>query len=433
MEAELETLIKSDATGRTTDVAVLGDFDAMRQRILALYEKGSSVALSQPLPKNVVTEGALLAPVITEFGSVILVARPSGDVKAVAFPELTRNRVDRMIDRVSRARRGNPLAPPEDLDLRQLQMELGVTLGEGIRRAVDAARLPAGSIITIIPDGPTAILPLALAIDPGSGHTLADDFVIRLMPSLAAFKLSRDRAARSGKKGLALLLPPDDAGLDFASVEGQLIEGAFRSVPREAWQNASKGALLQAIGTKSYWHLATHGWFDWDDARASGLTIGLKGAKLTLGDLLEARRRIGEPRLVVLSACSTGISEVGHNPDEFFGLPAGFMMAGAAAVVASLWPVDDLSTTLLMSRFYDFHLGNRQAPATALRNAQLWLKNATIAELGKYAIAKERDGSLSARQAELVKSELEPLENETPNVRLFENPRHWGAFVVYGE
>lgn len=432
-EAELETLVKSDATGRTTDLDRIGDFDAIRRRILALYEKGSGTALSQPPPESVVKEGTLLAPVITEFGTVILVAQASGHVQSVEFPELTRNRIDPLVDQVNRTRRAAPLAPPDDGDLQQLQQELGATLGAAIRQAAEQAGLPKGSMITIIPDGPTAILPLALAIDPKNGHALADDFVIRLAPNLAALKLSEGRAARSGNKALAVLLPPGDAGLDFAPLEGQLVEGAFPPASREAWQNPGKDLFLQALASRSYWHLATHGWFDWDDVRASGLTIGLKGSKLTLGDLMEARRVIGEPRLVVLSACSTGLSDIGHNPDEFFGLPAGFMMAGAAAVVASLWPVDDLSTTLLMSRFYELHLGKRQPPAVALRNAQLWLRNATITELQGYVSAKAKDRSLSPEQAELIHSELEPLEGETRDLRLFEAPRHWAAFVVYGE
>ncbi|WP_313802902.1 CHAT domain-containing protein [Sphingobium sp.] len=432
-ETELETLVRSDASGRATDVAMLGEFDAMRQRILALYEKGSRAALSQPSSRDVVKDGVLLAPVITEFGTIVLVARPSGDVQSVELAELTRNRIDPLIDRVSRTRRSKPLAPPDDLDLQQLQDELGATLGAAIRHGIAAAGIAAGSIVTIIPDGATAILPLALAVDPESGHALADDFVIRLVPSLAAMRESENRAARSGRKGLALLLPPQDAGLDFASLEGRLVEGAFASAPHEAWQNPGKAVLLQAMGTKSYWHLATHGWFDWDDARASGLTIGQQGVRLTLGDLLEARQGVGEPRLVVLSACSTGISEVGHNPDEFFGLPAGFMMAGAAAVVASLWPVDDLSTTLLMSRFYELHLKEHQMPATALRNAQIWLRDARIADLNDYVAARVAEGALLAGQAQSIQSELAPREDETGDTRLFEAPRHWAAFVVYGE
>jgi CHAT domain-containing protein len=47
------------------------------------------------------------------------------------------------------------------------------------------------------------------------------------------------------------------------------------------------------------------------------------------------------------------------------------MHAGAARVVASLWPVDDLATAELMTRFYRGMLAERRPPAAALRAAQL--------------------------------------------------------------
>jgi CHAT domain-containing protein len=41
-------------------------------------------------------------------------------------------------------------------------------------------------------------------------------------------------------------------------------------------------------------------------------------------------------RLVVLSACETGLIEFEQAPDEFLGLPAGFLEAGAPGVVSTL-------------------------------------------------------------------------------------------------
>jgi CHAT domain-containing protein len=80
-------------------------------------------------------------------------------------------------------------------------------------------------------------------------------------------------------------------------------------------------------------------------------------------------------RLVTLSACETGITDVRYSPDEYLGLPAGFMQAGAPGVVSSLWAVDDESTKLLMKHFYQFHLHDRLEPSVALRKAQLSLRD----------------------------------------------------------
>jgi len=73
-------------------------------------------------------------------------------------------------------------------------------------------------------------------------------------------------------------------------------------------------------------------------------------------------------------------------PDEFVGLSAGFMQAGASAVVSSLWTVEDRSTALLMERMYKlmFDKDHPLEPAQALREAQFWLRDATAGEIGAY-------------------------------------------------
>jgi CHAT domain-containing protein len=57
-------------------------------------------------------------------------------------------------------------------------------------------------------------------------------------------------------------------------------------------------------------------------------------------------------RLVTLSACETGLIDFKNTSDEYIGLPSGFLLAGSSSVVSSLWNVDDLSTSLLMIKFY---------------------------------------------------------------------------------
>ena len=53
------------------------------------------------------------------------------------------------------------------------------------------------------------------------------------------------------------------------------------------------------------------------------------------------------------------------------GLVRGFMYAGAASVVASLWKVDDFATRELMVRFYRQMVQEHQNPSAALRKAQV--------------------------------------------------------------
>ena len=81
--------------------------------------------------------------------------------------------------------------------------------------------------------------------------------------------------------------------------------------------------------------------------------------------------------LVVLSACQTALGKE-IKGEGFVGLTRGFMYAGAARVVASLWKVDDAATAELMKSFYQSMFDDKLSPAAALRAAQinLWKQSA---------------------------------------------------------
>ena len=102
---------------------------------------------------------------------------------------------------------------------------------------------------------------------------------------------------------------------------------------------------------------------------------------LTLRDILTTR--LENARLVVLSACQTGVPGT-ELPDEVISLPAGLMQAGAGGVVASLWLVADLSTMMLMVRFYELWKGDGLEPAEALRQAQFWVRDTSNGEKAQY-------------------------------------------------
>jgi CHAT domain-containing protein len=67
---------------------------------------------------------------------------------------------------------------------------------------------------------------------------------------------------------------------------------------------------------------------------------------------------------VILSGCQTGSSQVLEG-DELMGLARGFQYAGARALIASLWPVEDAAAARSMARFYA-HLAADRDPRAAL-------------------------------------------------------------------
>lgn len=79
--------------------------------------------------------------------------------------------------------------------------------------------------------------------------------------------------------------------------------------------------------------------------------------------------------LVVLSACETGLGEV-QNGEGVFGLQRAFIIAGADAVLMSLWKVDDEATKEFMINFFNSWLEHN--------DKQLALKIAREAIKAKY-------------------------------------------------
>jgi hypothetical protein len=128
-------------------------------------------------------------------------------------------------------------------------------------------------------------------------------------------------------------------------------------------------------------------------------------ARLTVGLLLETDG-LGRPRLVVLSACETGLYDINDNPDEFIGLPSTFTALGASGVLGTLWPVSDVATVLLIAKFYELHMGLGVAPPTALWRAQLWLRQTTNAELEAYTRLAAEQGRLESRHVAEIERDL---------------------------
>jgi len=128
-----------------------------------------------------------------------------------------------------------------------------------------------------------------------------------------------------------------------------------------------------ASGHVDLLHIATHARVDAQRPRLSALALTpeVKGSGTTAAfGLLDILGLKLSSSLVVLSACETSRGRL--LPGEgVLGPAQAFLQAGAEAVVASYWRVDDLATSRFMQQFYKYLLAERLPAATALRRAQL--------------------------------------------------------------
>ncbi|RMH87473.1 MAG: CHAT domain-containing protein [Calditrichaeota bacterium] len=117
--------------------------------------------------------------------------------------------------------------------------------------------------------------------------------------------------------------------------------------------------------------------------------------------------------------------------DEHFGLPVGFLYAGAPTVYGSLWAVNDFSTALLMSKVYEGLEKEGKSKASALREAQLWLRDLTAGEA--LALVQEKEAELQERMAwEDIPPFRRELQLHEENERPFAHPYWWAAFQCVG-
>lgn len=141
-------------------------------------------------------------------------------------------------------------------------------------------------------------------------------------------------------------------------LHGKATEGAFKALN---------------LADYRFIHLATHAFANEVDPDLSGLVLA-RGDDPDEDGVLHVREVYDldlNAELVVLSACETGLGKLATG-EGIIGLTSGFLYAGAANVMVSLWKADDATTRDLMISFYDVLLSGH-SKAEALRQAKLEL------------------------------------------------------------
>ena len=221
--------------------------------------------------------------------------------------------------------------------------------------------------LVVVPSGPLHRLPYA-ALPLQGGDLLGDRVVISYLPSLQVpGALRQRRARRTDQPSLDYLGMADTLRLLHAGPEVETSAGAFARVQILQDRDATVGALNRFASDARVIHFAMHGDLDLANPAASGLNLSDRLLSVTEMELLELRAE-----LVICSACDSGL---GHDAPGEGPLTAAraLMIAGADAVIVSLWRVDDEKTSSLMSDAVTQIAGGESA-AAALRSASLRLR-----------------------------------------------------------
>ncbi|MEG5061634.1 CHAT domain-containing protein [Microcoleus sp. A2-C5] len=274
---------------------------------------------------------------------------------------------------------------------------------------------------------------------------------VRYAPSCQLLQQAQRRKRPNFTHLFAVQNPTND--LEFTDVEVQAIRQNFPPENQDILiqNNAQKSAINDSrLRIAHCAHFSCHGYFNFQQPLLSALLLAdselpppapaesnpnryqpLQNGNildldkcLTLADIFALDFR--ECRLVVLSACETGISDFSSISDEYISLPSGFLVAGSSSVVPTLWTVNDVSTSLLMIEFYQ-NLKAGLSVALALNKAQLWLRDVTVEQLEQWRNELPQRPILKKAIYQMIKK------IDSTVVRPFQSPYYWAAFCATGQ
>jgi len=303
-----------------------------------------------------------LAPAAAELGRKRLVIVPDGRLQYIPFAVLP----EPLATAASRGTKSKRVSPATPLVVGREIVSLPSASTLVVLRRELAGRAPAPQLFAALADpvfdaederfasgGRAAQNPAPSQSPPASATAQAVERR-RLRDAIALVRL---RGSGEEVEAIAKLTPPGQSAVrrDFAA--------------------NYTAATSSEMARYRYVHFATHGLFNEKQPSLSGLALSLfdeqkreQNGLLRLDDVYNHLKLSAD--LVTLSACQTALGKDVRG-EGLVGLTRGFMYAGAARVVASLWKVEDEGTKELMIRFYRGMLKQRLRPAAALRQAQI--------------------------------------------------------------
>jgi CHAT domain-containing protein len=314
----------------------------------------------------------VLAPVAAQLGSKRLVIVADGALQYIPFamlPEPTINANPKSAIPKSAIRNPEFLSP---LIVKHEVVSLPSASALAIQRTQIAGRQLAPKMLAVIADPVFDRTDTRFAAPESESSQIAQTRTLNVTDERSIEHLA-DKSTDNSGATRRLIIPR----LPFTRMEATKLlalvpaNSSFSAMDFLATREA---VLRPELGEYRYVHFATHGVLDSERPGLSSLllsTVDDKGKPqdgfLRANDIYNLKL---PAELVVLSACQTGLGKE-IKGEGLVGLTRGFMYAGAARVVVSLWNVNDKATAELMTRFYERMLKQGERPAAALRAAQV--------------------------------------------------------------
>jgi CHAT domain-containing protein len=286
------------------------------------------------------------------------------------------------------------------------------------------------SHLLISPDGPLNLIPFSALVDEQGRYLVETNTLTYLTSGRDLLRLQN--GIQSREPTVIIADPNFNSGAKPGQAAGPSLAGTFFEPLRrlvgsakeaeklkEAFPNArvksgdqATEAVIKQISGPEILHIATHGFFLEDEQEkalpgkvAAQMRLVVRRKNNTGGPEAPPGKRLTNPllrsglffagananrneaedgiltaleasgldlwgtKLVVLSACDTGVGEV-KNGDGVYGLRRALVLAGSESQMMSLWPVSDTGTSELMVEYYKA-LKAGQGRSEALRQVQL--------------------------------------------------------------
>ena len=343
-----------------------------------LLERVAASLLNRPIPSTTPSGDTPVVHIADSPSGGLAVLTHQGTTRTAELPGLTTTAITETISKFRSA--FEPFVGDEFAHWNQaVEHLLSFTWTEASRAL--AEHLGPFSAAALVPVGSCAGLPIETARN-SSGDSLLHDTVLARTPS-AALQLPPPQLPEH--PAVVAHHGPAERRLEALHEEITALQGIWPTItpwgtagprhqstgprplrssrPATADIGAPDPALLQLLARTDLLHIACHYDIDRDDPRNSVLLLEPPIRLVDLTPPLSA----AAPH-VILSACDSGL--IGERlPDEAIGAATALLAAGAGAVTAALWPLDDLSTPAFMTAFHR-QLRQGLEPAAALNQTQ---------------------------------------------------------------